>query len=308
MTTPAKRIARRLKIFGFLGFAVVGVAIWLIVAPPSFDSATVVPAPDAEMAGATSDQLAKAAAAQGVCYGWRLESYSSDTSVGSNLGNGVAVDSDPTRCAKWVEVRADVMWTSSSSEAPDSATVTIAASGVPAPPASRLDRFGLTNSAFIDEPAWAVCQAALALPLLLAEDGSVPPAPAVTAGAAAGPPPDAGSDFWRDRWQYVSGAAVLLALATLIIGIGWFERKHERTRAKGTRKRAAKAPATKPPAPKPPAAKPSATKAPATKAPASKAPETQAREAQAPAAKATEAKAPRTQAPEAPPPEAAGKA
>ncbi|BCB90257.1 hypothetical protein [Phytohabitans suffuscus] len=235
MTTPAKRVARWLKVAGFLGFAAVGVVVWLVVAPPSFDSGTVVPAPDAEMAVATSDQLARAASAQGVCYGWRLESYSTGTSVGSNLGSGVAID--PSRCPKWVEVRADVMWTSSSSEAADSATVTIASSGVPAPPSSRLDRFGLTGSAFVDEPDWAICQAALALPLLVAESGAVPPAPAVTAGAAAGPAPDAGSDFWRDRWPYVLGAAILLALGALIVVIGWFERKHERTRPKGRRGR-----------------------------------------------------------------------
>lgn len=255
MTTPAKRVARRLKLFGFLGAVVVGVAIWLIVAPPSFDSSsTTVPAPDAEMAGATSEQLAKATAAQGVCYGWRLESYGRETSVGSNLGAGVPVVSDPTRCARWVEVRADVTWTSSSSEAPDSAFVTIASSGVPEPPAGALDRFGLDDGAFIDEPDWAVCQAALALPLLAAETGSVPPAPATTAGAAAGPPPDAGSDFWRDRWGYVLGAAVLLALAALTIVIGWFERKHERTRTQARRKPAKKAPAAKAPGAPPPEA------------------------------------------------------
>lgn len=235
MTTPAKRIARRLKIFGFLGFAAAGVATWLIVAPPSFDSTTTVPAPDTQMAAATVEQLAKAAAAHGVCYGWKLEGPISGATTGSNLGPGVAVGSDPVRCPKWVEVRADVTWTSSSSEAADSAYISIASAGVPAPPAGRLDRFGLTKSAFIDEPDWAVCQGALALPLLLAEDGSVPPAPVGTLapGAAAGPPPSAGSDFWRDRWMYVSGAAVLLALAVLTIGIGWFERRHERTRTTG---------------------------------------------------------------------------
>jgi hypothetical protein len=247
MTTPAKRIAQRLKVFGFFGVAAAGVVAWLVIAPPSFGDSTLVPAPDAGMATATADQLAKATAAQGVCYGWRLDGPISGNTDGSNLGPGVVVESDPTRCARWVEVRADVTWTSSSSEASDTAFVTIASAGVPAPPASRLDRFGLDTSAFIDEPDWAICQAALALPLLLAESGAVPPAPAPTAAAAAEPAPRAGSDFWRDRWPFVVGAAILLALAVLAILIGWFERKHQRTRAAARPKKPA---AAKPAAPK----------------------------------------------------------
>ncbi|MFC0527542.1 hypothetical protein [Phytohabitans kaempferiae] len=240
MSTAAKRIATRLKVLGLLGVVVLVVAAWLIFRPPSFDNATVVPVPTGEMNAATVAQLARASEAQGVCYGWRLGTgYSWGTggaNVGSNLGATVAVDSDPVRCPRWVEVRANVRWTSSSSESPDSATVTIASSGVTAPTVSQLARFGLDNSAFVDEPDWAVCQAALALPLLVAERGAVPAVPVATSGATApGPAPDAGSDFWRDRWTYIAGAAALLALGVLAIGIGWFEHKHERTRARRPR-------------------------------------------------------------------------
>ncbi|MDQ7903825.1 hypothetical protein RB614_04740 [Phytohabitans sp. ZYX-F-186] len=231
-TTRAKRIARVLKVLVFAGVPLAAVGVWLAVAPPSLDGGTTVPAPDGEMGAQTAAQLAKASAAQGVCYGWQLRSGGTSVSRGSNLGAGTAVDSDPARCPRWVEVQASVTWTSSASEAPDSAWVTVAAQGVAPPPESRLDRFGITDGAFVDEPDWAVCQAALALPLLLAETGAVPPAPVATAGAAAGPAPEAGSDFWRDRWPFAVGAAVLLALAALTVAIGWFERKHERTRAR----------------------------------------------------------------------------
>jgi hypothetical protein len=246
MSTGAKRVATTLKVLGAVVVAAACVGTWILGGKPSFfDNSTAVPAPDAQMSAETAAQLARASAAQGVCYGWRLASRST-ISRGSNLGAGVAVDSDPTRCAKWVEVQASVQWTDPSSEAPDSADVTIVGSGVAAPPASRLDRFGLTNAVFVDKPDWAICQAALALPLLAAEGGAVPPAPAGVASGAGAPGdlPGAGSDFWRDRWPYVIGGTLLLALAAVTIGIGWFERKHERVRAA--------APGSRPPQAEPP--------------------------------------------------------
>ncbi|BCB77593.1 hypothetical protein GCM10022251_63100 [Phytohabitans flavus] len=246
MSTPAKRTARWLKWLVFLGIAGAGVAAWLVFAPPSLDDGgTVVPAPDAEMRAATVAGLAKATAAQGVCYGWHLSSSTSQTTQGSSLGADVPVDSDPSRCAKWVEVRVYVDWTSSSSEASDNADVSILSSGVAAPPVSQLNQFGLTEGVFIDQPDRAICQAALALPLLLAERGAVPPVPAPAPGATAQPLAAAGSDFWRDRWAYVVGGTVLVVLAILIIGVGWFERRHERTRVRRTR-------TGKPPRPVPP--------------------------------------------------------
>lgn len=248
MSTPAKRIARRLKVVGFAGLALAFVAAMFAFGQPFGDSDTRVPAPVTEMTDATVAQLAKARAAQGVCYGWHLLNGQSTVSRASNLGAGTAVDSDPSRCPKWVEVRASVRWTPSSSEAPDSAFVTIRAGGVGAPDERALDRFGLSDKVFIDEPDAAICQAALALPLLLAETGAVAPAPAPSGAVASAPAssgvaavpgtlPSAGSDFWRDRWLFIVGGALLFLFAGLAIAVGWFERKHERSRPMASARR-----------------------------------------------------------------------
>lgn len=251
MGGTAKRVATNLKVFGFIAVGLIGLVTWLVIAPPSFDNgSTIVPAPNAQMRAETAAILARASAAQDVCYGWHLLSSGSTVSRGSSLGPDTAVDSDFDRCPSWIEVEATVRYTPASSEAPDTAYSRITASGVAVPPVSHLDRFGLTTDAFIDEPDWAICQAALVLPLLAAESGSVPPAPTSppttgsgtpapatpapeTADPSAGAPaalPDAGSDFWRDRWAFMLGGGFLLLIAALTVAIGWFERQHQRRR------------------------------------------------------------------------------
>lgn len=249
MSGGAKRVAGRLKLFGFAAVGLVVVVAWLVIDPPETDDSVTVAAPDARMSAETVAQLARASTVQGVCYGWQLTDGGSTVSEGSNLGPGTAVDSDPARCPRWVKVHASVWYTSASSEASDSASAGISAAGVTAPLETQLNRFGLGTGAFIDEPGWAICQAALMLPLLMAESGTVPPVPgtvgaapasgATQAGAAtptaavAGPGsqpaalPAAGSDFWRDRWGYLLGGVFLLLVAALVTTIGWFERKHQ---------------------------------------------------------------------------------
>lgn len=238
MAGTAKRVATRLKVFGFAAVGVIALVALLIISPPGGDDSAVVPAPDAQMRAQTAASLARAGEAQGVCYGWHLISEGRTVSRGSNLGPDTAVDSDFDRCPRWIQVEATVWYTAASSEASDGAYSRITSSGVAAPPVSRLDRFGLTADAFIDEPDRAVCQAALVLPLLAAESGSVPPAPTTptdppptdTDTAMPTALPDAGSDFWRDRWAPVLGGAFLLLIAALTVAIGWFERQHQRRR------------------------------------------------------------------------------
>lgn len=186
---------------------------------------TSVAAPDAEERQQIAAQLAKATQAQGVCYGWMLEGGLDSVSRGSNLGDNVAVDTDPRRCPKWVEVRAWVTYPPESSESDDSATVQVETSpdlDVGPMIKTSLDRFGLNEAAFIDDPALAISRAALALPLLTAESGAAEPAPAPSAPASAAPTAldQAGNDFWRDRWIYLTVGAGLLSLAGLFVVIG----------------------------------------------------------------------------------------
>jgi hypothetical protein len=229
MNANAKRTATLWKVFGVLGGGVIAVVAGvLIFGTPDGDGSTQVPAPSAEMAQETSTKLAAATAAQRICYGWRLDDGTTTISEGSNLGPSTPID--PVQCPQWVEVQASVTYTDASSELEDYASVTIASAGLngPEPQTSTLDRFGLGNKAFIDEPDWAVCQAALALPLLTAESADAKPVPTSAATGAPADLPGAGNDFWRDRYAYVVAAAALLAIAVLVLLIGWFDRRHQR--------------------------------------------------------------------------------
>lgn len=178
-----------------------------------------------------SAELARAAQAQGICYGWALDGgYGVSSGQGSNLGENVAVESNPERCPKWVRVRASVNYAPESSESEDTASiwVDVYPEGAGGDQMVRgLDRFGLGEQAFLDDPALSIAKAALALPLLAAEAGIVEPAPTPTAQPASAPPAlaGAGSDFWRDRWGFVAAGAGLLLVAGVFLLIGLRMRK-----------------------------------------------------------------------------------
>ncbi|MET7747246.1 hypothetical protein [Micromonospora sp. NPDC005367] len=182
--------------------------------------------------------LQRAAAAQGICYGWTLQTGTDVVSVGSNLGEGVVVEGDP-RCPRWVRVVADITYVSESSESNDYAYVTVEGStDLDQSPllavAAGLERFGLNEDAFLDEPGWAVTRAAVSLPLLLAEAGAAVPVPIATTTPAAAPPPPlpaAGNDLWRDRWGYLLAAAGMLLLTALLVTVGLVQRRRERREA-----------------------------------------------------------------------------
>jgi hypothetical protein len=243
-STPEKRIANGLKVAAVVLVCLVAL-VACVVTTVGRDDSTAIPAPTGTERSDTVAVLARAAESQGICYGWRLRGgYRDEVSVGSNLGDGVPVDADPIRCPRWLEVDAEVTYTSASSESNDSAYVRVTGSeGVSSVGyVAGLDRLGVDSDAFVDEPGWAICRAAVFLPLLAAEKGLVPPAPAATsttgpAGspepgqAAPTPLPAAGSDFWRDRWPYLTGGAALLVVTALLLAIGWFERRHQRRAA-----------------------------------------------------------------------------
>ncbi|MDG4834561.1 hypothetical protein O7627_35420 [Solwaraspora sp. WMMD1047] len=248
-STPDKRTANGLKVAAVV-LVCLAALVACVVTTVGRDDSTAVPAPTGTERADTVAVLTRAAESQGICYGWRLrDDYLDAISVGSNLGDGIPVDANPTRCPRWLLVEAQVIYTPASSERNDWASVRVTASeGVSsAGYVAGLDRLGVDADAFLDEPGWAICRAAVFLPLLAAEAGLVPPAPAATsttgpAGtpgpglAEPSPLPAAGSDFWRDRWSYLAGGAALLVVTLLLLAIGWFERRHQR-RAPGTGRR-----------------------------------------------------------------------
>ncbi|MEH1098641.1 hypothetical protein [Micromonospora sp. CPCC 205561] len=199
------------------------------------DGGTAVPPPTTTQRADTVPLLARAAESQGICYGWQLEGrYSKVVNVGSNLGDGISVEDNPA-CPRWIRITGEVIYTSQSSESDDYAYVTVDGSddfrrtdlrGVE----QNLERFGLTDKVFIDDPGWAVTRAAVSLPLLVAERGLADPAPVSTADPATPPAalPEAGSDFWRDRWGYVLAVAGLLLVTALLFAAGFWQRGRQR--------------------------------------------------------------------------------
>ncbi|WP_431874023.1 hypothetical protein [Micromonospora marina] len=213
----------------------------VVIGVNSGDSDTGVPAPVADERSGTVPILRAAADSQGICYGWELLDVYDEVSVGSNLGDGTSVIDAPG-CTRWIAVSANVRYTSSSSESEDSATIRIKGSDDIeftdlAAIETRLGRFGLDEEAFVDDPGWAVTRAATILPLLAAERGLAEPAAAPTAGppAAAAPLPDAGNDFWRDRWIYVLSSVGLFLLAALFLAVGVRQRRRHRVRVPAQR-------------------------------------------------------------------------
>jgi hypothetical protein len=242
--------------------AVVGVAVFGLGLAGCADEAAA-PGEAAEQRRETASQLAKAAEAQGICYGWRLDgSGGAPTSRGSSLGDAVPVDSDPGRCPRWMEVNATVRYVSESSEADDSAFVDVRTSAdlrVGPTVATKLDRFGLEDKTFVDDPEFAISRAALALPLLAAENGAAPPAvpPATPAASAPRALPDAGSDFWRDRWGFIAVAIGLVALAALFAVVGVvLQRRQRAARSVGARSANKAGSAGTPPPAAPPSSPP----------------------------------------------------
>ncbi|MEU2660911.1 hypothetical protein [Micromonospora sp. NBC_01740] len=191
--------------------------------------------PTSQERGDTVPILQRSSASQGICYGWVLRDFYeyTDLSVGSNLGEGVAVEENAA-CPRWVQVVAQVAYTSESSESNDFARITVEASDDVSATAqlrmeSGLERLGLTEDAFVDEPGWAVTRAAVSLPLLAAEAGLVEPAATPAAATADAPPlPDAGSDLWRDRWGYLLAAVGLLLFTALLFAAGFWQRGRQR--------------------------------------------------------------------------------
>ncbi|MFE0591604.1 hypothetical protein [Micromonospora echinospora] len=234
--TPAKKETSTAAVVWTVVITVVAVGACVLPAVLNGNSSSVVPPPTATERTETVAVLQRSAEAQDVCYGWVLEEGSRTISVGSNLGEGTPVD-DP-RCPRWVRVVANVNWTPESSESDDYAFIDVEGSGdfdrtdlflVE----SGLERFGLDDKTFIDEPGWATTRAAVILPLLLAERGLTDPAPVTTAApeAAPSPLPDTSFDLWRDRWGYFAGVAGLLLITALLFTVGFVQRRKERRTA-----------------------------------------------------------------------------
>jgi hypothetical protein len=240
----ARNVARTLKVAGAVAAGAAGLIAFSLF--QDSDSSTVVPPPSAADRQATVAQLARATGDGDICYGWELsDAAGTVVSQGSNLGDNVPADSDSRRCGSWVVVQAQVVYQPESSEAVDRANISVLGSPslrIGPELATRLGGLGLDEQAFIDDPGWAICRAALALPLLAAEAGAAEPAATPSGAPAASPPPLAasGNDFWRDRWLYLVAAGGIVLVGAFLVVIGIFERQAHRS-ARPARKSARRA-------------------------------------------------------------------
>ncbi|MDG6103460.1 hypothetical protein Daura_35815 [Dactylosporangium aurantiacum] len=208
-------------LWAFLALAVVVCGVSCFGA---FDtSGTTVDTPAAADQQSVVDGLARATAAHGICYGWRLQSSASTVNVGSNLGVGKAVTDDPAKCAKYVEVQGNVRYYPDSSESEDTAAYSIRSTlgdGARLDPAA-FDRLGAGTKQLLDDPATTILVAADALPLLTLEAGLAPaPVPPPSATGSVAPVATGGNDFLRDRWPLLalSGGLLLVAVGALFLG------------------------------------------------------------------------------------------
>ncbi|MEU1687150.1 hypothetical protein [Micromonospora sp. NPDC005707] len=240
--TAGKRAAK--KKTGWVAWLAVGLVLAGCVAVGVLhtDGDTTVPAPAADERADSVAVLQRTSAEQGLCYGWVLEDYydygAAPRNVGSNLGDGIAVEENPG-CPRWVQVTANIGYVSESSESNDFARIEVTGS----PDIDTLDlvrvengleRLGLTEDVFVDDPGWAVTRAAVMLPLLAVEAGLAQPADTpLPAVGSPSPLPDAGSDYLRDRWGWLLATVGLLLLAALFVTVGVVQRRRATAPGRG---------------------------------------------------------------------------
>ena len=201
----------------------VAAGLLLAAGPAAAENPVLDPEDDAEIA----ESLAEATEVQDVCYGYLLQVY--DDSTGqfsgdyavSGAGPGVAASSS-TGCTRgYVELRAQIVYTSDYSESEDSAGWDVVSSlGAGSPTTADLGDLGLSSGDLLDDGAapLALRNAVLALPALAADRAGLPPVEAephvepLPEGAAATGSP--GSDVLRS-----SAAPLALAGIAVVAGV-----------------------------------------------------------------------------------------
>jgi hypothetical protein len=143
---------------------------------------------DAAHAEEVAAQLAEATAVQGICYGWQVRIDDDDgTYSGTELGSsrGVGLAAEHPSCPRFMVFRADLHYTSESSESSDSALFYVFANVGGGPDEEDLRRVGISGEALLgDKDDLAIANAVLALP---APPTAPPDGPAPTGYARTAP-------------------------------------------------------------------------------------------------------------------------
>ena len=182
--------------------------------------------PVLEAADATelAQALAEATEDQDVCYGWKVTVYdygggADGIDQGSSLGVGqTAVQ---TQCPRYVVFEASMTYTSSASEAEDSARFDVVSNIPGAPTAADLRDNGISGGGLLgahdDE---VVANATLLLPALMAEKGLAEPI-SLEANTQPLPASDRATGTPGSDWLRKYGSAVAVAALILLGGLGW---------------------------------------------------------------------------------------
>jgi hypothetical protein len=182
--------------------------------------------PILETADATelAQALAEATEDQDVCYGWKVTVYdygggADGIDQGSSLGVGQTAIQ--TQCPRYVVFDAYITYTSSASEAEDSASFDVVSNIPGAPTAADLRGNGVSGGGLLgahdDE---VVANATLLLPALMAEKGLAEPI-SLEANTQPLPASDRATGTPGSDWLRKYGAAVAIAALMVLAGLGW---------------------------------------------------------------------------------------
>lgn len=184
---------------------------------------------DPTTASALSDELAAALDGSGWCAGWVVvvdDVLVDQADIGSNLGVGEAAHT----CDDWAEITVEVVYTSESSEADDTAGIRVDASdpGVETALASHpslLDGTGY-RALLGDAGDDAVANAVAGLPAALAEVGEITPVAAAPVedgdpGGVAMPDAegDGGNETWAQQRSLVLVGVAFLVAAVVVLAV-----------------------------------------------------------------------------------------
>lgn len=200
-----------------------------------------IPRFSAEDSRRLSQALSGAEERYGICFGWQLTDGGKDADPSYSSGSARQSEPDPPSsfdrgssrgpstpadtCPRWVELQVTVAYTTGSSERWSGVDLEVV--GSPDFESYELpydnDDFaalGIDAETFIDQPVATTGHAALALPLLMTENGALEPKPVqATPGEPRQPLPPAGSGMsgsgtwvWASVLGLVAAAAALLGL------------------------------------------------------------------------------------------------
>lgn len=184
-----------------------------------------------EAAAELSAGLAELEKAYGICFGWSLtDGKTKRTQTGSSQGRDVAAK----RCPRWLETAVTVGYTSNDSANGDGANVIVHGSpefrNLPRP--DDFARLGVNVPALVEDPIAATGHAALGLPLLMIEAGTLQPV--AQAGQPITPKPleaVSGSDISPTTWLVLYGMG---GAAVLCVGLGFWLRKRAKDKERNS--------------------------------------------------------------------------